>query len=351
MIKSLKIQNFQSHKDTELEFEPGVNVIIGQSDSGKTAILRALQWLIWNRPLGDAFRSDWGGDTHVTLETDDCRVVRFKGKGGDHYLLDPKGHEKKAIEFKAFGTEPPEEILQALNLSDINVQNQMDSSFLLSNNSGEVARHFNKIAKIDQIDTSLKAVESWVRSLTQDKKAGEKEIARLEIDLADFKYLDKMEAEVEVLEQLQSKASQAGTAIASLSKLLEGVEQVDAEIAEFTGLLAAEDSVNEILEDREARREKIMQHKTLKELGLAITEVQREIEEIHDLVDDEQAVNSVLDLYNKVGSKVELKTGLYKIIQDVLKVDEKMEMKLEDLETLEIQWHENMPETCPLCGK
>jgi len=66
MIKTLSIQNYQSHKDSTLEFDPGVNVIVGSTDSGKTAIIRALRWLIWNRPNGDSFRSTWGGDTKVT---------------------------------------------------------------------------------------------------------------------------------------------------------------------------------------------------------------------------------------------------------------------------------------------
>jgi len=46
MINSLTIQNFQSHKNTTLEFDNGINIIIGQSDSGKTAIIRALNWVI-----------------------------------------------------------------------------------------------------------------------------------------------------------------------------------------------------------------------------------------------------------------------------------------------------------------
>ena len=48
MIKSLHIQNFQSHKKTTLKFHKGINVVIGQSDSGKSAIIRALNWTINN---------------------------------------------------------------------------------------------------------------------------------------------------------------------------------------------------------------------------------------------------------------------------------------------------------------
>ncbi|MCK9524299.1 MAG: AAA family ATPase, partial [Limnochordia bacterium] len=39
MIEKLTLKNFQSHKHSELEFAPGLNAIIGQSDSGKSALL------------------------------------------------------------------------------------------------------------------------------------------------------------------------------------------------------------------------------------------------------------------------------------------------------------------------
>ncbi len=55
MIKSAKLINFQSHIDSLLEFHSGVNSITGQSDSGKSSILRAINWVIHNKPSGDAF--------------------------------------------------------------------------------------------------------------------------------------------------------------------------------------------------------------------------------------------------------------------------------------------------------
>ena len=62
MISGLLLKNFQSHKKTILHFHPGVNAIIGKSNSGKTAILRALYWIIYNRPSGISFVSFWNRD-------------------------------------------------------------------------------------------------------------------------------------------------------------------------------------------------------------------------------------------------------------------------------------------------
>jgi len=53
MLKKISIQNFQSHKKTELDLVDGINVIYGLSQSGKSAILRALNWIIFNRKFSN----------------------------------------------------------------------------------------------------------------------------------------------------------------------------------------------------------------------------------------------------------------------------------------------------------
>ena len=61
MIKNLLLKNFQSHIDSKIEFDSGFNVICGSSDSGKSALLRALMWVIANRPSGDSIKN-WNTD-------------------------------------------------------------------------------------------------------------------------------------------------------------------------------------------------------------------------------------------------------------------------------------------------
>lgn len=42
MIKKLFLRNFNSHKETAIEFQPGVNVVIGHGGAGKTSLLEAI---------------------------------------------------------------------------------------------------------------------------------------------------------------------------------------------------------------------------------------------------------------------------------------------------------------------
>jgi len=41
-IRSLKIKNFRAHENSHVEFDDGINLIIGQNGSGKSSILEAI---------------------------------------------------------------------------------------------------------------------------------------------------------------------------------------------------------------------------------------------------------------------------------------------------------------------
>jgi len=239
MIKSLEISNFQSHKHSVLEFDPGVNVIIGATDSGKSAIIRAMKWVVWNRPLGDAMRSSWGGETRVKVNIDDTSIYRLKDKT-DLYRLG-------GTEFHAFATNVPEEIEQALNLTEINLQQQLDSPFLLSNSPGEVAKHFNKIAHLDQIDSGLANIQKWLREIEREITSDEQREIQLTEDLEKFSDLDKFEVEVEVLERFQASMISLVNQKRSLISLITELEAVNSQITEQKEILKAAPLLDQIL--------------------------------------------------------------------------------------------------------
>lgn len=62
MLKSLKLENFTVFANAELEFSPGINVIIGENGTGKTHLLKAGYCL--NRAWRDLMR----GHTHLSVK-------------------------------------------------------------------------------------------------------------------------------------------------------------------------------------------------------------------------------------------------------------------------------------------
>jgi len=242
MIKSFSLKNFQSHKNTSITLDPGVNVIIGDSDSGKSSIIRAMLWLIRNRPTGDDFRSTWGGSTHVTMVTDQDNIVRMRNDTENGYRLNTQTH------FKAIKTDVPEEIQKALNLSDVNLQGQLDGHFLLTSTPGEVAAHFNKVAKLFKIDVGLKNINSWILDTNKNIKWSENSLAKHEEELTTYKYLEEFEAEVEVLEELESRLNKATRHKKELDQLISELEQVEDDIAYEQEILKDEELITSTLD-------------------------------------------------------------------------------------------------------
>ncbi len=258
MIKSLLIKNFQSHKDTFLEFCEGVNVIYGLSQAGKTAILRALKLIIYNRPSGGEFFSNFAGNegqTGVEIElTEGPRIAIIKtvkrAKDGSKglkstiYELDEKNNDGLTW---SPGTDIPVEIRKALNMGETNIQSQFAKPFLIMSPGGEVARTINRITHLEEVD-------GWKTDLTKRVNSQNSEIQVLmnqatEIEQALTKYkgfedleeiindLTKLDQEIEQLfprlNRLDSglvKYEDAQDAIKKMAPKLEPLEEIYSQI-------------------------------------------------------------------------------------------------------------------------
>lgn len=64
MLKSIRLQNFFSFKDTTIQLNQGVNILIGINGSGKSNLIRALKLLrdgVGNRGFRNLIVDNWGG--------------------------------------------------------------------------------------------------------------------------------------------------------------------------------------------------------------------------------------------------------------------------------------------------
>ncbi|HDY88850.1 MAG TPA: hypothetical protein ENH82_12160 [bacterium] len=345
MIKQLTLHNFQSHKKSTLEFSDGVNVIIGASDSGKTAIIRALKWLVWNRPGGDAFRSTWGGETDISIEVDNLIIRRIKGKDKNLY-------QKDDTRYAAFGVDIPEGIKQFLNINEINLQNQLDAPFLLNSSPGDVAKHFNKIAHLDQIDSGLRKVQQWIREIEQDIQAGEQQVKQSEEQLLQFEHLEKFEANVEVLEDMQSRFLQKVSGSQVLKTLITAIKTTQDSINAHSEILELEPLLNKILD---WCAEKKHAKESSEQLGLLIEElnqVEKDIDDHTHIVTAEKSVNSLLVMFSKQAELNSLRDSIGKLITNITNTEERLQTEDKGLKTLEKEFAEGFVDgICPLCNQ
>jgi len=192
MIKKITVKNFQSHKNTVLNLSEGVNIITGISDSGKTAIVRSLRWLLFNRPIGFGFRSHWAKGKDITSINVDG-IERRRNDFEDEYYIDGQI-------FKAMKGEVPQEIKNKLGLEEINVQYQINLPFLLCESSGKVARILNDIVGLDDIGRILGNINSIIKETSMDIKVINKEIEKIDEDIQLHIYVEDLKNDVGFLE-------------------------------------------------------------------------------------------------------------------------------------------------------
>ena len=350
MIKRLELENFQSHRESHLDFHPGVNIIVGTSDSGKTAIIRAIKWLKDNRPLGDEFRSHWGGDTRVMIHLDDKLINRMKGKSENSYILSKDKPGPDPTIFKAFGTDIPEPIKDILNMSDINVQNQLDSPFLLTKSPGEVANHFNRIAHLEDIDYCIKNIQKEINSIESQTKHDKLLQEKRTEQLKGFDYLDMMEIDLENLEGMEQDYQQKIKSKSRLTAQIEKIEFTENKIEAFSAILRAEKEVDDILvllSDKTLRESKFDR---LQSIYTRIQELQNGIQDYGDMISDEKPVNDILELF-KQKKEIETRKGNLIVLGVLInKTETRIEQVSTGLKEREQEFETQFPDVCPLCG-
>lgn len=197
-LESLLIRNFQRHAKLRIHFDPGITTIVGPTDSGKSAVLRALSWVLFNQPQGDAHIKQGEDFARVRLKVDGQEIIRQRGKE-NLYLL---GEE----EFKAFGAGVPDKVRDLLNVSEINAQWQFDAPYWFSLSSGEVSRRLNEIVDLSVIDSSLASVASTLRKARAKVEISTDRIEQLESSLKTFDYLPAFRTAVDAMtEQATAK--------------------------------------------------------------------------------------------------------------------------------------------------
>lgn len=234
MIKKITLTNFQSHKKTDLELHPGVNVIIGDSRSGKTAILRALNWNRYNKPFGLSMNSYWNRnkkkepieDHSVAVVFDDTAIERKRSS-------DFNGYINASEIMEAVGKSVPESIENAWNMSEVNIQKQFDAPFLISDGSAEIARFLNKTIHLDKIDRVLSTAETERRKINSDINENKKLQDKLAVDIEEMSWIDETEELITCALKIREDGSKKVEMADSLGDLLDKIDAEQTKIEAF----------------------------------------------------------------------------------------------------------------------
>jgi hypothetical protein len=206
-IKSITLKNFQSYKNQTIDFKPGLNLLLGTSDSGKSAILRAMSFVLYNYPKKDSL-IHWGElETSVTLEfSDGVKVTRIKGEGRNAIVaFDADGNkiEKEKIDkeipddVKLLLGNPPQDDFNGL----ISYADQFSPMFLVDLSPTDLPRSLSGLTGIEILEESAKQLMQNYKSIEKQNKSDEKEYASLVNEAQSYSYVDFYENKIKLLEE------------------------------------------------------------------------------------------------------------------------------------------------------
>ncbi|MBX4215944.1 AAA family ATPase, partial [Candidatus Parcubacteria bacterium] len=165
MISKLFLKNFQSIREASFDFAP-VTAIVGDSDIGKSALVRAFYAISQNRSSA-ALLHKGKGPLLIELTTSDGHVVSLERPVGksSFYTLDGVKYDKTSREV-------PEDIAKVLGFrsyqvdKDVSVlpsvQRQLDPQFLIQQTDSVISKTLGHISKVSVVFVALRKVSADV---------------------------------------------------------------------------------------------------------------------------------------------------------------------------------------------
>lgn len=240
-IKSIIIKNFQSHANTELELCDGVNVILGNSDVGKTAILRALGWIFFNKPSGTTFIRNGETEAFIKIVYDDGHIItRLRNKTFNGYKI-YYPEEDKLEEFSGLGkNNVPEEVMEITGVRNFKIADdlevpvtyhtQLEGPFLLSLSTDKKAKAIGSITNVGNIDLAIKKGRAYSREYKNKLSSAEDKLKKENEHLNNFINLDKKKKNLENIKSIYNAINEQNEKIDRLKTYSNKYDEINEKI-------------------------------------------------------------------------------------------------------------------------
>lgn len=215
MIRKLILKNFQRHKKLVVRFGR-ITTIVGATDAGKSAIVRALRWSLLNRPAGTPFMRRGADHCRAAVSVDEHRVTRSRRKSRNSYKLDDE-------EYTAFGNNVPDPVAEVVNVCEDNFQKQHDAPYWLSLSPGELSRALNEVVDLEVVDRTLRNLNREVRSAKSTVEVTTERLAEAKAERERLSHVAVMEDELVALEEQHKRTVEVTYKAARLRGVLDDV--------------------------------------------------------------------------------------------------------------------------------
>ncbi len=345
---NLKIQNFQSIHRGELPIKD-FTVLVGKTNRGKSAILRALRTVLlneWNSGFVKVGEKETKVEFEICEKTDylnsilpglEIEKVKVTKPSNEYEISLSTGETHK---FPKVGKNTPEG-MECLNLSGItteredvfnlNFQSQLEPLFLITSTEVELTSFVNKVFDISRFEKALRDMKTddikIARNLEENDKRGqllsvEKENTETRKKILQDSY-ETLEIRIKATEQVDSYLREIKEIISVYTSLQEGLQKLEKE-REILNLQKQYLSVISLW---------LEQGTQLKEINLSRAEIQNTEKEIKTLTENLKPLSLLQQKYTELSGICENITELNSLQKerDALQTNQQIHLFLQNL--------------------
>jgi exonuclease SbcC len=329
-----------------LKLSPGINIIRGTSNSGKSAIVRALKWLMMGVPKGTSFCSSWNdGKTSVgvVLDTGD-KISRSVQNKKQRYRFNNRV-------FENITNDIPREIAEAFNIDETNIQSQYDSPFLISETPGNINKYFNQLLNLGFLDYCSTTLNGEIRDTKFLVHSYDEEITSIKEELKKYESLPVLVKIVDRLRVSSITSLKIGEEVTNVTRLVSAIRRVEAVYS-----LSVEKRDN-LYPSYEALRLTAQKTQSLFEQLNNLRGIILKIKRTSKKLREKKRVALLKNQYETYLVRVYLRDKVKKEYIDIRSLVEAISTMVEDIKERELQhkeakkeWSDVFPAVCPLCG-
>ena len=369
---NITLDNFQSISSAELTFEQGINILVGQSNSGKSAILRAIKAVLLN-PNGSARYIKKGTNkATVTIDYENNLIEWDREKKSSSYTVnsEPYGKTGNSNAFKILNDNTGFTLDNSGNL--MNVEGELELPFPFDRSPSELFKLFENVFCVSDSATILKAfkeeednTQKQLNDVNDNIKSLNSKISALQT-LKNEVDLDKLRQYKSILIELKDKQATLNEDLKelNLSRIIINKVKLNKEYTDFDLQDKGVEEYKRVLLDYNTAKQAhklIKLAKTLQVSPSLNTDLLLQYKELYkdynELRNNSKLIN-LLDDKKEISIDLEFCSCYNELYKDYVEVKKSMQHikslknKQEELKSVITECDSKLKEykVCPLCG-
>ena len=310
---TIKVRNFQSLSEADIQLEDGLTIITGATNNGKSAIVRAVQSAIFNDGVDDYIKS--GTDGLSVYLANDNHNVEYNRKAKGRTDKTTYQFDNGEIQQKVGRNQLPE-MEKLFNIREVRLQNnqkarlnfweQNEKPFLMDKTAGQLYEFLS-------VSSSEKYL-NVLRSMMSDMKIEDGEIKSLTISIDTLK--KELGIKQDILDHNQN-FSILFDKISSAKKIEESIKKAE----EIKLSMSSVEEVSNIVKESLRRVDEQVKLVPMEEVSSKMLKFMKKAEEIkgqEKLLSDTMRLHDRLEvLMEKMNKTVSLETKATEVINDL----------------------------------